>query len=226
MSHPPPSRVLPVLQPVAERNELHQRLLDRLERSRPTAGAELDWGDLLRQISQDYEDMDVERRGIVRSMQMIAEETSARSGTGNNEALHLQAILDHINDVVITVAGNGSIQVFNPTGERVFGYSESEIMGQPISKLLPDLPLHGSMQQGLQALALSARNARNRCRRAARTTGRFPPSWSRTACCCTGARRSSSVCATAASGCRPSRRCATARRATARWSRARPRSSS
>ena len=159
MSHPPLPRVLPVLQPVAEASELHPRLRSCLERSRRRPGADLDWSELLRRVSEDYEAMDAERRGIVRSMQMIAEETS-RQGSGSPEAAHLQAILDHINDVVITVAANGSIQVFNPTGERVFGYAESELIGQPISRLLPDLPLHGSLQQGLQALTASAHNSR------------------------------------------------------------------
>ena len=52
---------------------------------------------------------------------------------------HLQVILDHIKDVVLTVDEDGLIRTFNPTGERVFGYAEAEVIGQRIDVLLPEI---------------------------------------------------------------------------------------
>ena len=59
---------------------------------------------LLPLISKQYEQMDEERRGVVRSMQMLADEArSFTSGLAGADAGQLRAILDHIKDVVITV---------------------------------------------------------------------------------------------------------------------------
>jgi diguanylate cyclase (GGDEF)-like protein/PAS domain S-box-containing protein len=154
------SDAVPVLQPVPLRRqkpptrELHPRLCEQLDEARHTNGGALELSDLLPLISAYYGQLDDERRGIVRSMQLIADEArSFGDGLAGADAGHLQAILDHIKDVVITVSVDGSVKIFNPTGERVFGYSRSEVIGQSIARLLPELPLHGSVEQGLRSLA-------------------------------------------------------------------------
>ncbi|MGH8142796.1 MAG: PAS domain S-box protein, partial [Steroidobacteraceae bacterium] len=132
---------------------LHPRLQGQLEQA-GGAGGSLDLGVLLPLISGYYEQLDAERRGVVRSMQLIADEARCfGEGLAGADTNHLQAILDHIKDVVITVGADGAVKIFNPTGERVFGYSRAEVIGQPIARLLPDLPLQGSVERGLQAVA-------------------------------------------------------------------------
>ena len=151
---------MPTQQPVAPRErvvpipELHPRLCEQLAQARLADGGALELSHLLPLISAYYEQLDDERRGIVRSMQLIADEArSFGDGLPGADAGHLQAILDHIKDVVITVAVDGTIKIFNPTGERVFGYSRSEIIGRPIERLLPELPVRGSVENGLESLA-------------------------------------------------------------------------
>jgi diguanylate cyclase (GGDEF)-like protein/PAS domain S-box-containing protein len=160
MSHEPATLdAVPVLQPTARNRtrpayeELHPRLREQLEQAR-ASGTRPDLALLLPIISSYYEQLDIERRGIVRSMQLIADEARAvDASAGGVDAGHWQVILDHIKDVVITVDADGTVKIFNPTGERIFGYSCSEVIGGSIAKLLPDLPLHDSVEQGLQALA-------------------------------------------------------------------------
>ena len=138
-------------------HDLHPRLREQLSQSQPTGAATINLAQLLPLISGYYEQLDDERRGIVRSMQLIADEArSYGEGLGGADAGHWQVILDHIKDVVITVGADGAVKIFNPTGERIFGYSCAELIGQPISRLLPELSVHGSMEQGLQALAARA----------------------------------------------------------------------
>ena len=109
---------------------------------------------LLPVISMQYEQMDEERRGVVRSMQMLAAEArDFAHGLGSVDTGQLRAILDHIKDVVITVDGDGTIGVVNPAGERLFGCSQAELVGVSIARLLPDLAVQGSLARGLQALA-------------------------------------------------------------------------
>jgi diguanylate cyclase (GGDEF)-like protein/PAS domain S-box-containing protein len=150
---------LPVLQPTSGHrarlfaHDLHPRLQTQVAEARRD-GAAIDLALLLPLISNYYEQLDDERRGIVRSMQLIADEArSYGEGLGGVDAGHWQVILDHVKDVVITVGADGAVKIFNPTGERVFGYSRAEIIGESIARLLPDLPLQGSVEKGLQALA-------------------------------------------------------------------------
>src|ERR1700688_2418942 len=147
-------------QPVAPREhvsptpELHPRLCQQWLQDLLAAAGSLELTQLLPLISVYYDQLDDERRGIVRSMQLIAEEArSFGDGLAGADAGHLQAILDHIKDSLITVAVDGSIKIFNPTGERVFGYSRSEVIGRPIARLLPELPVCGSIETGLESLA-------------------------------------------------------------------------
>ena len=133
--------------------DLHPRLrsqIDSLGATSMTAAL----SQLLALISRQYELADEERRGVVRSMQLLAAEArSFAQGLASVDAGQMRAILDHIKDVVITVTGDGAICVVNPTGEQVFGYSQTELIGVSIARLLPDLPIQGSLARGLQSFA-------------------------------------------------------------------------
>ncbi len=81
---------------------------------------------------------------------------------------HLQVILDHIKDVVLTVDEEGVIRTFNPTGERVFGFSEAEVVGERIDLLIPRIAQHESVPQALERLAASSGDTQWTSRRASR----------------------------------------------------------
>jgi diguanylate cyclase (GGDEF)-like protein/PAS domain S-box-containing protein len=118
---------------------------------------------LLPIVSRQYQQVDEERRGVVRSMQLLADEArSFAQGLGSADAGQLRAILDHIKDVVLTVTDEGAICQFNPTGEKLFGYSQAELIGVSIARLLPDLPLQGSLARGLQAYSIEPTDASGR----------------------------------------------------------------
>jgi diguanylate cyclase (GGDEF)-like protein/PAS domain S-box-containing protein len=142
--------------------DLHRLLRMQLARAGVDPPYSVAMGSLLALISSHYEEIDDERRGIVRSMQLIADESRTfGDGLTAVDAGHLQAILDHIKDVVITVGADGAVKIFNPTGERIFGYSRAEITGQSIVSLLPDLAAHASVEAGLRALAARVDEARD-----------------------------------------------------------------
>jgi diguanylate cyclase (GGDEF)-like protein/PAS domain S-box-containing protein len=168
MSHEPVAS-LPSLQPAEtarvgralDLRYLHPRLKSQIEQARAQGGGRAGLAELLPLINAYYEVLDDERRGIVRSMQLIAEEArSFGEGLAGADTGHLQAILDHIKDAVITVTADGAVRVFNPTGERIFGYSQAEVIGRSIVRLLPGLPVQGSIERGLQALAVRADGTR------------------------------------------------------------------
>ncbi len=105
-----------------------------------TVEGELNLDRLMEVASKYYDQVDDERRGIVRSMQLMSDEAQELTRELREQtASQLQAILDHVKDVILTVDASGYIESFNPTGERVFGYSQAEIIGRPLAFLLPDL---------------------------------------------------------------------------------------
>jgi diguanylate cyclase (GGDEF)-like protein/PAS domain S-box-containing protein len=138
--------------------ELHHQLRAQLKelRLRNPLAATPDLAMLLRMVSAHYEAIDEERRGIVQSMRLMADEARAMAHEVREQSSeHLQVILDHIKDVVITVDEDGVIQTFNPTGERVFGHAEAEVVGQRIDLLIPKIAAHETITQALYRLAAS-----------------------------------------------------------------------
>ncbi|MGH8267402.1 MAG: PAS domain-containing protein, partial [Steroidobacteraceae bacterium] len=128
--------------PSADGNpELHPQLRAQLkELQLRTGSATPDVGMLLRLINAHYQTLDGERRGIVESMRLMADEARALAHEAREQGSgHLQVILDHIKDVVLAVDEDGIIRTFNPTGQRVFGYAEAEVVGQRVDLLLPQI---------------------------------------------------------------------------------------
>ena len=77
-----------------------------LERQLAEAGGrgDLDLNALLAAVSAQYDRMDSERRGIVRSMQLMSDEAQALTREIREQsATHLQAILDNVKDAIVTV---------------------------------------------------------------------------------------------------------------------------
>jgi diguanylate cyclase (GGDEF)-like protein/PAS domain S-box-containing protein len=138
--------------------ELHPHLRTQLRELRLRSGSPvIDIGALLRLVSAHYQAVDEERRGIVQSMRLMADEARAMAHEVRTQSSeHLQVILDHIKDVVLTVDEEGVIRTFNPTGERVFGYGEAEVVGERIDLLIPRIAQHESVPQALQRLAASS----------------------------------------------------------------------
>ncbi len=121
-----------------------------------SGSGELDFDTLIGCASKYYDQVDEERRGIVRSMQMMSDEAQELTREIREQtASQLQAILDHVKDVILTVDDGGHIESFNPTGERVFGFSQAEVIGRPLGFLLPELrPVSGRIAERLEQLAV------------------------------------------------------------------------
>jgi diguanylate cyclase (GGDEF)-like protein/PAS domain S-box-containing protein len=101
---------------------------------------DLDMGTLLGSVSAQYDRIDAERRGVVRSMQLMSDEAQAMTREIREQtASHLQVILDNVKDAIASVDEDGRIETFNPTGERIFGFSAEEILGRPLDFLLPEI---------------------------------------------------------------------------------------
>ena len=54
-----------------------------------------------------------------------------------NEAKRLSAIINTTVDGIIVIDSAGLIESINPAGQRLFGYTELELIGQNVSILMP-----------------------------------------------------------------------------------------
>ena len=123
-------------EPAQSADSLNPLLERQIAETRGRNGAP-DLDHLLKLISAHYDRLDAERRGVVRSMQLMSDEAQAMTREIREQtAGHLQAILDNVKDAIITVDETGRIESFNHTGERIFGYPPAEILGRSIG-LLP-----------------------------------------------------------------------------------------
>ena len=124
----------------AQPAESYNALLERQIAESRGRGDEPDMGRLLQAVSAHYDRLDAERRGVVRSMQLMSDEAQAMTREIREEtASHLQAILDNVKDAIITVDDAGHIESFNHTGERIFGHTAAETLGRSLGFLLPDI---------------------------------------------------------------------------------------
>jgi diguanylate cyclase (GGDEF)-like protein/PAS domain S-box-containing protein len=154
---------------------LHPVLLAQIRELKLRTGSDHpDAAALLRLISSHYTAVDEERRGVVRTMQLMAEEARALALEAQEQSSdHLQIVLDNIKDAVMTLDEFGVVLTFNPTAERVFGYGEADAVGRRIEVFLPQLGDRGDCGEALDRLAestgdtqldLSAREIRGRRR--------------------------------------------------------------
>lgn len=134
---------------------LNRLLVEQLKHAaNGSAAGEPDLARLLGLVSRHYDAMDEERRGIVRSMQLMSDEAQELTREIREQtASQLQAILDHIKDAIITVDDSGHIETFNPTGERIFGYAPAEVIGRTLDHLIPEAGSQGSVADYLGQLA-------------------------------------------------------------------------
>lgn len=130
------------------------RLLDKQVKEATRPDGELDLSTLLDAVGSIYTSSDEERRGIVRSMQLMSDEATALTRElKESTANQLQAVLDHVKDVIITVDEAGHIASINATGQRVFGHTESDVLGRPLTFLLPQLAAEEALSSQLEQFA-------------------------------------------------------------------------
>jgi diguanylate cyclase (GGDEF)-like protein/PAS domain S-box-containing protein len=133
---------------------LNRLLAEQLRLAAGPSPGETDLVRLLKLVSRHYDSVDEERRGIVRSMQLMSDEAQELTREIREQtASQLQAILDHIKDAIITVDETGHIETFNPTGERIFGYSQAEVTGRTLDHLVPEAAEQGAVSDYLARLA-------------------------------------------------------------------------
>jgi two-component system sensor kinase FixL len=75
-------------------------------------------------------------RGFGKVIRDVTEQRAAERELSANAAL-LQSILSTVPDAMVLIDNRGCIMSFSAAAERAFGYSEAEMIGQNVSRLMP-----------------------------------------------------------------------------------------
>ena len=75
--------------------------------------------------------------GRQQRMRHYAERARAAEALASS-AVRYQAVIQTAADAIVTADSSGIIVKWNPGAERMFGYAETEIIGQPLTRLMPE----------------------------------------------------------------------------------------
>ncbi len=98
--------------------------------------------------------------GIVVNYRDITERKKAEQAVKESQS-RLEAIVSTALNGIITIDSEQNIVLFNPTAERIFGYSVDEVLGQSLEKLIPNR-YHGSHASHVKAYGVSGNTARKK----------------------------------------------------------------
>lgn len=82
-------------------------------------------------------DPDGTLRGFAKIISDITERRAAEEAVLSRES-HLRSILSTVPDAMVVIDDHGAIISFSAAAERLFGYSEAELLGANVSRLMPN----------------------------------------------------------------------------------------
>ena len=82
-------------------------------------------------------DVNGEIQNFIAIKQDVSKRKQIEQALGEREARYA-AMVRSISDAIVSADSAGNIIGWNPGAERIFGYAESEILGQPMTQLLPE----------------------------------------------------------------------------------------
>jgi diguanylate cyclase (GGDEF)-like protein/PAS domain S-box-containing protein len=73
-------------------------------------------------------------------IKLVHSERAAREATlrFQDSENRIRAVLENVDEGIITISDTGNIQLFNPGAERMFGYPSQDVIGKNIAMLMPE----------------------------------------------------------------------------------------
>ena len=77
------------------------------------------------------------RASLLLVLEDVTEQERLRGERRRSEA-RIRAVLENVADGIITIDREGRIESFNPAAEKIFGYTEAEVLGGNVKMLMPE----------------------------------------------------------------------------------------
>ncbi|MBK8780875.1 MAG: PAS domain S-box protein [Anaerolineales bacterium] len=103
---------------------------------------------------------DLHINGVVANYRDITERKKAEWAVKESQS-RLEAIVSTALNGIITIDNEHKVVLFNPSAERIFGYSAEETLGQSLNKLIPER-YHGSHSSYVEAYGISGNSSRKK----------------------------------------------------------------
>jgi PAS domain S-box-containing protein len=87
---------------------------------------------------------------IVNAYQDVTDKIQAAEALKNSEERH-RSVVETARDAIVTIDDGGLISFWNRAAERMFGYTEDEIVGRPLTQIIPTRFQNG-FKEGIQVL--------------------------------------------------------------------------
>ncbi len=90
---------------------------------------------------------------VVNAYQDVTDKILAEEALKNSEERH-RSVVESARDAIVTIDDDGLISFWNRAAERMFGYTEDEIVGRPLTQIIPSRFQNG-FKNGIQGLKTS-----------------------------------------------------------------------
>jgi len=117
-----------------------------------TSKIRLEDTDAILALSRDITErkaLEATRRQLADAELENARALAAKAQDLSRSEARYRMLTEGAHDAVIVADSEGRITLFNPAAERTFGYSSGEMIGQPITRLMPEA-LRGAHREGME----------------------------------------------------------------------------
>ncbi|MGE4498277.1 MAG: ATP-binding protein [Deferribacterales bacterium] len=117
-----------------------------------------DGNDELTQVSETFNAMSLSVKNSHTELRGLLNDLEKAKKLAEEESAKMRGILETVVDAVVIIRQDGGITVFNPAAEKMFGYTEEELIGKSVNILMPhDAALNH--QQRLDAFDFGKRSS-------------------------------------------------------------------
>ncbi|QAR32975.1 PAS domain S-box protein [Geovibrio thiophilus] len=106
-----------------------------------------DGSDELAAVSETFNAMSLSVQSSHTELTVLLDDLEKAKKLAEEESAKIRGILETVVDAIVIIKQDGSITVFNPAAEKMFGYTEEELLGKSINILMPHQAALGHQQK-------------------------------------------------------------------------------
>lgn len=94
--------------------------------------------DLFITLTASYKELDSKRHELEDRVKERTKELQSVNDDLQKSESYIKSIMEHVADAVVCINSDGSIESFNSSAEKLFGYNKQETIGETVNMLMPE----------------------------------------------------------------------------------------